>query len=361
MRSVRRLADFGRLLPVRIAALAAVAAAGTWILIGAAGAACAASHAEAAAEMEDVLADNRWEGTADEYAALARESAAAVACQPDNAEYRYWHAVYGWQSLRASGAVAADGGRIGPDAAEVAEGIIGQLNEARLLCPTYAQACCVAGQIEQFAMGRPEGSRHIRMAQSMAACDAVACYAAGVLSIREGRMDDSLADFRRCLTLEPRLVGDIVRLYMGGAHRPDLAVATADSSPHALLAIAAALNRDAATQPLAAQARRRAVSLLKEQCSAPGVPASSLAFMAAVACEDGDWNAAAEYYRQALAIDYGQAPWHLSLAHALAMAGRAAEAAHEARVCLRLRPDMTDAERLIARLESLRQAQAGAL
>jgi len=42
--------------------------------------------------------------------------------------------------------------------------------------------------------------------------------------------------------------------------------------------------------------------------------------------------------------------WRFNLAQALAKSGRVADAMHEARICLRLRPQMMVAERLIADL-----------
>ncbi|MCJ7674310.1 MAG: hypothetical protein MUO33_04050, partial [Sedimentisphaerales bacterium] len=62
-----------------------------------------------------------------------------------------------------------------------------------------------------------------------------------------------------------------------------------------------------------------------------------------------------DYYRRALALDYGQVYWRFSLARLLAEANRIDEAIREARICLRLRPEFEAAKKLIADL-SVRQA-----
>ncbi|HUT56626.1 MAG TPA: tetratricopeptide repeat protein, partial [Phycisphaerae bacterium] len=85
-------------------------------------------------------------------------------------------------------------------------------------------------------------------------------------------------------------------------------------------------------------------------CERPDAPAWAVASMAGRYLQEKDYEGAVKYYRRALALDYGQVDWRFNLAQALAESGRVAEAMHEARICLRLRPQMTVAERLIADL-----------
>ena len=72
--------------------------------------------------------------------------------------------------------------------------------------------------------------------------------------------------------------------------------------------------------------------------------------MADLCRRERDYASAIEYYRRALAHDYGQVYWRLALARTLAETGRVPEAMHEARVCLRLRPQLGSAKKLIAEL-----------
>lgn len=46
-------------------------------------------------------------------------------------------------------------------------------------------------------------------------------------------------------------------------------------------------------------------------------------------------------------MDYGKTSWRLSLAGALAKVDKNEDAIHEAKICLRLRPQMTAAKKLI--------------
>jgi tetratricopeptide (TPR) repeat protein len=71
-----------------------------------------------------------------------------------------------------------------------------------------------------------------------------------------------------------------------------------------------------------------------------------------------DVESAIEYYNRALALDYGQVQWRLTLARLLADTGKIAEAIHEARICLRLRPQLEAAKRLIEQLSVLPESVA---
>ena len=69
--------------------------------------------------------------------------------------------------------------------------------------------------------------------------------------------------------------------------------------------------------------------------------------MAKVIQYEQDYESAIEYYRRALALEYGRVSWRLQLARLLAETGQVPEAVHEARICLRLRPQMRAARKLI--------------
>jgi tetratricopeptide (TPR) repeat protein len=106
-------------------------------------------------------------------------------------------------------------------------------------------------------------------------------------------------------------------------------------------------------QDIVEKARARVVELLKKRCSEPDAPASVLASLANICRRQKDNEAAIEHYRRALALDYGQVRWRFALAKLLAEVGRKPEAVHEARICLRLRPQFKEAEKLIADLSVL--------
>jgi tetratricopeptide (TPR) repeat protein len=101
---------------------------------------------------------------------------------------------------------------------------------------------------------------------------------------------------------------------------------------------------------LADQARQRAKELLEIKCSQPDASAGDFASLAGVYRDQQANEKAIEYYRSALQLDYGQVHWRYALAILLAETDRIPEALHEARICVRLRPQFKEAERLVADL-----------
>jgi len=136
-------------------------------------------------------------------------------------------------------------------------------------------------------------------------------------------------------------------------NRPDLAVAISGDNTDRLSYVANVLVSMEEHTDIVENARARVVELLRETCSKPDAPASALASLAFIYEKEENNEAAIECYRQALALDYGQIRWRFALAELLREAGRIPEAIHEARICLRLRPQFKVAERLIAELSVL--------
>jgi tetratricopeptide (TPR) repeat protein len=96
--------------------------------------------------------------------------------------------------------------------------------------------------------------------------------------------------------------------------------------------------------------RDQALALLQAQCQASDASPSTLMELGDEYQNQKHTDAAIELYRRALTQDYGQVEWRLKLADALAKTDRSAEAIHEARICLQLRPALKTAEDLIAEL-----------
>jgi tetratricopeptide (TPR) repeat protein len=130
-------------------------------------------------------------------------------------------------------------------------------------------------------------------------------------------------------------------------------VTLAGESTYRLSRLADVLSEVEEHRELAEEARSLAVALLEERCSHPDAPAAAIATMASIYRKEGNFEAAIEYYRRALALDYSQIQWRLNLARVLAETNRVPEAIHEARIGLRLRPQFRAAEKLIADLSVL--------
>ena len=81
-------------------------------------------------------------------------------------------------------------------------------------------------------------------------------------------------------------------------------------------------------------------------------PAWALASLANI-CREKDNQAAIDYYRRALALDYDHVQWRFALAKLLVEMDKIHEAINETRICLRFRPEFKAAEELIAELSML--------
>ena len=321
-----------------------------WSLNGANNARLAESHWADVVRIEERLAEAGWVGTNDAYAELISNAAAASDYEPQNVKYRHWLNVYRWRSISRvrdsqTGEVA-----VTPLTAEFTEQIVSEFHQARLACPTFGATYCVAGQLELFVLNQPIGAEHIRTGYALAPCDSTACFIAGLLDVREGKADESLEKFRRAVALDRGLFREVADVYLSLAERPDLAVALAEEDPGRLLTVARRMDDLGIDSDVAAEARSKATSLLKTICDESDAPAWTLASMADLCRRDENYESAIGYYRRALDRDYGQVHWRLALARLLASENKASEAIHEARVCLRLRPQMDAAKRLIAEL-----------
>ena len=323
-----------------------------WSLLGANNARLAESHFKQALVAEADLRENNWQGTNTEYIELIKNAAAAVDHQPDNAEYRHWLNVYRWHSV--SRAFDENTGEvIIPQAAmKFIPRIIDELHESIRLCPTFGPSWCFAGQLEMLA-GDPAGAEHIRTGYRLAPCDPTVCFVAGLLDAQEGKTDASFEKFSRAIELDGRLFTDVVEIYTDQLNRPDLVVAIAGDNTWQLTRVANALADMEEHQKLADEVQAKVKELLKSKCSEPDAPVWLFASLANIYRRENDNEAAIEYYQRALDLDYAQVGWRLQLAKLLAKTDQLPEAIHEAKICLRLRPQYTAAERLIAELSVL--------
>ncbi len=336
--------------PVGVIVLAAIVATWAWSLTGANGARRAETHWNDALRAEERLREKDWFGSNEDYADLLGHAEAASKCDPDNAKHRYWLNVYRWRSISRVRDPKTGDVVLTKQAREYTERIVDKLHQVRVLCPTFGPTYCVVGQLELFVLDRPlVGAEHIRTGFALAPCDPTACFTAGLLDVREGKPESSLEKFQRALALDGSLFREIVDIYVR-ADQPDLAVTVAGDNVSRLLQVARVLEQTEEHRELAAVARARAESELKIICAKPDAPASAFASMADIRRRERDYSSAIRYYRSALELDYGQVYWRLALARMLAEMEQVAEAIHEARICLRLRPQMEAAKKLIADL-----------
>lgn len=335
--------------PIRMIMFLGICLVCLWALIGANRFRIAESHWAKVRRVEKILMDNNWQGTDDEYADLISSASQALARQPDNIKYRYWLSVYRWRKI--SRLKDPDTGTviIPEDSMPVVRDIIDQFHKTRVLCPTYGPAYSSAGQIEKFIMDDDSGAERIRKGFQLAPCDPIACFAAGRLDILEGNNDDSIAKFNKAFQLDPTIFRDVVDIYVNYLSRPNLAVTAAGDNIGRLNYVADVLD-DMQYSDIAEQVRGKIKNLLEVRCSEPDASAWEFVSLARIYARRNDDQAAIKYYHRALAMDYAEVHWRLTLAKLLVKTEAIPQAFKQARICLRLRPEFKPAERLIADL-----------
>jgi tetratricopeptide (TPR) repeat protein len=332
---------------VRAGMLIVVLAVSTWAAVGALHAADAERHFTRAESLAVQMEINGWRGTDGQFAQLISEAAVAADTVADNAQYRHWLNVYRWR------AISRRDEQLGgvPVTAEMlahTSRIVDELHAARALCPTFGETWSFAGQLELFVLNRPEGASHIRTGYSLAPTDPTTSFIAARLDASDGKWSDAQSKFRKSIALG-RKREDAIDSYLA-MNRPDMALSAVNDHSSGLLYLAEALDK-AKTSPAVAQAaRERVAELLSIEAHSADASPSALASMASTLAKQNNFPAAADFYRRALAKDYGNVGWRLGLAQALASGGDASQAMREARVCLRLHPEFADAQKLLGEL-----------
>jgi tetratricopeptide (TPR) repeat protein len=344
--------------PLRICVLVVVCGIFTWSLLGANNARLAEAHFKQALVAETDLKENNWQGTNYQYIELIKDAASAVDYQPDNASYRHWLNVYRWYSISRAFDPNTGEALIPQVAMQFIPRIIDELHESIKLCPTFGPSWCFTGQLEMLAADDSVGSEHIQTGFRLAPCDPTVCFVAGLQDAREGKIDRSFEKFTRAIELDGRLFEDVGAVYINQLNRPDLALTIAGDDIGRLSRVANALSGLEEHTELTEQVRIQVTGLLKLKCQQPDAPVGSLASLANIYRRENDNEMAIEYYRRALGLDYGQVNWRFQLAKLLAKTDQLPEAIHEARICLRLRPQYTAAENLIADLSVLSGAMS---
>ena len=333
---------------LRSGALIIISAIAAWSLIGANNARIAEHYWAKVLTIEKGLVDRNWQGTDAEYTDLISCAAAASERQPESVKYRYWLNVYRWHKI--SRTIDANTGILPEDSISSVRDIADELHKARTYCPTFGATYCTLGQIEKLILDdEVGGAERIRKGFRLAPCDPIACLAAGCLDIEEGEIEQSFEKLKKAVQLNGKLFKGIADIYIK-VERPELAIAIAGDNTGRLSHVANILADMDEHKELVEDVRIKVVNLLKERCSQPNAPASAFISLANIYRKQQDNESAIEYYRRALALDYGQVNWRFTLAKLLAETERIPEAMREARICLRLRPQYKAAEKLIADL-----------
>jgi len=320
-----------------------------WALIGANNARIAEACWAKTLDIEKRIMGNDWKGTDSEYADLISNAEAALEHQPDNVKYQYWRNVYRWRSISQVEDPDTGAAIISEDAMPTVHDVVVGFNETRALCPTYGPTYSVLGQIEKFILHDNAGAEKIRKGLRLAPSDPRACFVAGQLDVLEGRTQDCIAKFEKAVQLDGSLFKNVADIYANQLSRPHLAISAAEDNYDRLTHVARILD-DMQYRDLAEQTREKIRNLLEARCAEPDTPAWVFVRLGYIYSRQGNDDAAAECYREALAREYDQVYWRLELAKLLVKMERIPEAMYEAKICLRLRPQFKAAQTLVADL-----------
>lgn len=282
-----------------------------------------------------------------DYIDLLAAADRAQRSDPTNVTYGYWLNVYRWQSLSRVFDPQTRQLTIHPDAVPFVEQIADELVPVRRLCPTFGPPYALEGQLRLFILNDERGAELIRTGLRLAPYDPPTCLVAGELAARQGHLDEAEPLLARAVELDPGNYREVISLYLSEAKRPDLAHKLA-SDDYARLA---ELSRVAAEMPeyaaLADELHAEAVDKLRRRATDGDVRADELAMLAYIEGQLGDRKAAIGLFRRALAQEYDQIEWRLTLAQMLAAEEQFDDAIHEVQICLRLRPEHPAATSLL--------------
>ena len=336
---------------LRASALFASALCALWVpvLISANTAWTAERHWNRALAAESRVRAADWLASNNEYVELIGEATAACDLQPDNVEYRLWLNYYRWRSISRYHDEETGQLHLSDQALSSTRRIVSQLHAASFSGPTYGPLHSLAGQLDRFVLEDPAGAAGIRRGFDITPNDPLACYLAGYLEAEEGDFEAAAVRFRRAIELDDWTFNEIVS-FCFQLQRPDLAVDLAGNKEWRLFHIASVLSDTENNGGLYAEAHAKIIAFLKDRCRKDDTTPSILAETARICRRNGDHESAIAYYRRALGGDYGQVGWRLAYARTLADEGQPDQAMHEAKICLRLRPQLEAARQLIGEL-----------
>jgi tetratricopeptide (TPR) repeat protein len=331
-----------------------------WALLSVNNARIADAYWQRSQSLASSLEADGWEGSNEDYTSLLMDTAAAAQRQPANVQYQYWLNAYRWRSISRvsdpdTGALILTEGSLA-----AAERITRELHAARPLGPTYGPLLCLAGQLEMLVLDRPrQGAEHVRLGRELSPNEPAAVFAAALVDVNEGKWDASLEKFRHCLTLNGNTINDVLAAYVG-AGRPDLGLAASDGNAFWLLKLSLAMRGDDRHPDVRTQAQDKFLALMASEEQQSQATGWMLSEAGNLYRDRGDRATAISYYEKAVAKDYDRVDWRFELAKCLAAEGNTEAAMREARLCLRLRPQLTVAKKLIGQLGVRPSVGAGA-
>jgi tetratricopeptide (TPR) repeat protein len=325
-----------------------IAAASIWSFKEADKARIAAGWRQKAYAISQKLAANIRQGSESDFEQMLSCASKAVQIQPDNIEYKYWLNVWRWWKV--SRQIEPETGGLSNSAIKEVYEIADDLKKARAICPTFGQVYSLLGQLEKFVLLEPAGEDNIKKGFMLEPNGEVSLFAAGCLDITEDRPIDSFVKFRKSVQLGGTFFNEIVAIYIEQAQRPDLAIEIAIDNTNRLKYVANILSQNENYPAEAKTAELKMIELIEQKISKNTADAEELYLLGDYYQKNDNPAKAAESFSSALSQDYGNTELRLKYAQALAQTDRFDEAIQQARMCLKLRPGLKKAEKLIADL-----------
>jgi O-antigen ligase/Flp pilus assembly protein TadD len=299
---------------------------------------------------QDVAASASVEQLDEDYGNLLDAAVEAASSEPGNVVYGYWLNLYRWQSASRTHDPSTGQTIIPREGLPAIEQIADSLTSVRQTCPTYGPPYALEGLLRLTILGQERGRELIKSGLRLAPYDPAACMTAADIAANEERFDDAANLLTRAVKLQPGYFDEAAQRLMMQVNRPEAAEQLADGDYERLSRLASICQSSARYSMLAADFQQKAEAALREKVAGGSADAQELAALASIEVRDSRLEEAIELYRRAIAIDYKQVQWHLGLARCLADAGHVEEAVHEAKICLRLRPEDPEAKALIEKL-----------
>jgi tetratricopeptide (TPR) repeat protein len=303
-----------------------------------------------ALEVESRLRANASSSTDVDYADLIAAAQAAVAAAPNNVNYRYWLNNYRWESLSRNVDSASDRTILRADAIPFVRQIADDLTATRIICPTFGPAYALEGQLRLFVLAEKSGAELIRAGALLAPYDPPTCLVAGELAARDGNFDQAKPLLARAVAIHSEYFPEIATFCIAELKRPDLARELAQGDYRRLTELIRALPAGSDTAKLSQELAAEAESSLRTRVDASDARPEDIVALAQIDAQRGDLESAIALFDRALSQDYTQIDWRLKMAHVLASSGRIDDAIHQARICLRLRPNHAEATQLLSDL-----------
>ncbi len=330
--------------------LAVILTSAAWALAGLNNQRLGAADWREAEAIDNSLTIRGWSDTTnEELAELLERTESAIHHDPLNINYRYVLNQFRWHAV--SRVRDPDTGEVlltGNGLAHV-KAIVADLQANKTVCPTFGLIHSLAGQLQWFVLSDEAGKADIRTGYRLAPYHRSVALTAGLLEAQEGQWEVASPALNRAIMLDGSSVALVLDTCLK-AGRVDVARSLAKGDRGMLQQLASRLQAMPGQQEVAAACLREAEALTRSAAEQAGASPASLVELAELHVRNGNKTEAIKCYQNALGGDYGQVPWRLRLARLLADTDQPEEAIRQARLCLRLRPQLSEAQGLISEL-----------